>query len=101
MRSSRTCAADTTNSASIPSPAAGSRWSSPNSPLPSDSASIERGIVFIPNATAPTGEVRADPIPLEDPADRGCADAVAELKEFALDALAAPRGLVLAGHPFN
>ena len=36
MRSSRTCAADTTTSASIPSPAAGSRRSSPHSPLPSD-----------------------------------------------------------------
>ena len=36
LRSSRTCAADTTNSASIQSPAAGSRWSSPNSPLRSE-----------------------------------------------------------------
>ena len=40
------------------------------------------------------------PPPLEDPADRGCADAVAELEQFALDALVAP-GLVLAGHPFD
>ena len=36
MRSFRTCAADTTNSASIPSPAAGSRRASSNSPLPSE-----------------------------------------------------------------
>jgi hypothetical protein len=32
---------------------------------------------------------RRDPPPLEDSADRGCADAVAELEEFALDALVA------------
>jgi hypothetical protein len=37
---------------------------------------------------------------LEDPADGGCADAVAELEEFALDALVAP-GLVLAGQPLD
>jgi hypothetical protein len=40
---------------------------------------------------------RWNPPPLEDPADRGCADAVAESEEFALDALVAP-GFVLAGH---
>jgi hypothetical protein len=37
---------------------------------------------------------------LEGSADGGCADAVAELEEFALDALVAP-GFVLAGHPFD
>jgi hypothetical protein len=36
----------------------------------------------------------------EDPADGGCADVVAELEEFALDALVAP-GLVPSGHPFD
>jgi hypothetical protein len=36
MRSFRTCAVDTTTSASIPSPAAGSKRASPNSPLPSE-----------------------------------------------------------------
>ena len=43
---------------------------------------------------------RRYPPPLEDPADRGCADAVAELEQFALDALVAP-GRVLAGQPFD
>jgi hypothetical protein len=33
---------------------------------------------------------RRYPPSLEDPADRGCADAVAELEQFALDALVAP-----------
>jgi hypothetical protein len=37
---------------------------------------------------------------LEDPADRGFADAMAELEQFALDALVAP-GRVLAGHLFD
>jgi hypothetical protein len=37
---------------------------------------------------------------LEGSADGGCADAVAELEEFALDALVAP-GFVLAGHAFD
>ena len=37
---------------------------------------------------------------LEDSADRGCADAVAELKEFDLDVLVAP-GLILSGHPLD
>src|SRR5687767_2155975 len=36
--------------------------------------------------------------PLEDPADRRCADPVAELEQFALDALVAP-GRVLSGQP--
>jgi hypothetical protein len=37
---------------------------------------------------------------LEDSADGGCSDAVAELEKLALDALVAP-GLVLAGHPLD
>jgi hypothetical protein len=37
---------------------------------------------------------------LEDSADRGCADAVAELEQLALDALVAP-ALVLTGQPFD
>jgi hypothetical protein len=37
---------------------------------------------------------------LEDPADRGCADAMAELEQFALDALVVP-GRVLAGQLFD
>ena len=49
MRSSRTCAADTTTSASILSPAAGSRRSSPHSPLPSEQRLHSEGaFVFIP-----------------------------------------------------
>ena len=40
--------------------------------------------------------VLADPPQLQDPADRGCSDAVAELEKFALDALVTPF-LVLAG----
>ena len=43
---------------------------------------------------------RRYPPPLEDSTDAGCTGAVAELEEFALDALVAP-GLVLAGHPFD
>jgi len=41
-----------------------------------------------------------NPPPLEDPADRGCADAMAELEQFTLDVLVGPR-LVLAGQLFN
>ena len=37
---------------------------------------------------------------LEGSAEGGCADAVAELEEFAVDALVAP-GFVLAGHPLD
>jgi hypothetical protein len=43
---------------------------------------------------------RWNPPLLEDPADRGRANTVAELEQFALDALVAP-GLVLFGHPFD
>jgi hypothetical protein len=43
---------------------------------------------------------RRYPPPLEEPADGGCTDAVAELEQLALDALVAP-GLVLAGHPLD
>jgi hypothetical protein len=41
-----------------------------------------------------------DPPQLEGPADRGGADAVAELAQFALDARITP-GRVLAGQPFG
>jgi len=48
MRSSKTCAVDTTTSASTPSPAAGSRWSSPNSPLPSEDCLHPRRLFLRP-----------------------------------------------------
>ena len=48
MRSFRTCAVDTTNSASIPSPAAGSRRSSPNSPSPSEQR-LHPSRLFLPS----------------------------------------------------
>src|SRR4030088_3147533 len=43
---------------------------------------------------------RRDPPRLEDPANRGCSDAAAELEKLALDALVAP-GSVFAGHPLD
>src|SRR3979409_2684609 len=43
---------------------------------------------------------RRDPPQLEDPANRGCSGAAAELEKLALDALVAP-GLVRAGHPLD
>jgi hypothetical protein len=41
-----------------------------------------------------------DPESSEDPADGGCADPVAELEEFALDALVSP-AVVLSGKPLD
>ena len=53
-----------------------------------------------PGCVGGSQRCRWNPPPLEDPADRGCAGAVAELEEFSLDALVAP-GLVLTGHPLD
>ena len=43
---------------------------------------------------------RRDPQGLENPADRGCADPVAELEQFALDSLVSP-AMVLDGEPLD
>jgi hypothetical protein len=43
---------------------------------------------------------RRDPQGLEDPADRGCADPVAELEQLALDSLVSP-AVVLGGEPLD
>jgi len=48
MDSSRTCAVDTTNSVSIPSPAAGSKRVSPNSPFSSKQRPQRGGPSFLP-----------------------------------------------------